>query len=193
MKNLRENFLLAALSVLLGFSFTGYKAYAQNKDNQDALQPVQGLTVFDAKGKRVGNVLGFTLDTGGFWGGAATVALRVGGELVILYVTPDGFTGSEHGFTKNMNPLYFESSGCTGAASMNPQTVNPALAPPHILHGTKLYAFDGPPRTVIVGSLGYSDIRDNPCQPVNPHEILAQPLRFLIDLGTQFQPPFTMK
>jgi len=182
----------AVLSLLLICSAAGHKADAQNKGNQNAIQPVQSLTVFDANGKRVGNVLGFYVEnSSAFRGGDATVALRVGGELVILYVKPDRFTGKEHGFTQESTSLYFASSNCTGPAYTVTHIVTPfpTLVGPHVLHGTKLYALDGPPKSIILGSIGSI----SSCDPVPFVETIKQPLRFLTDLADQFQPPFTLK
>lgn len=191
MKEVRKTLTQAVLSILLICSVAAHKAYPQNRGKQDAIQPVQPLTVFDGNGKRVGNVLGFFVENlSTVRGGDATVALRAGGELVILYVKPNRFTGKEHGFTQESTSLYFESSNCTGQAytSTPGLTPPPALVGPHVLHGTKLYALDGPPKSIVLGSIGSI----SSCDPVSA-ETVKQPLRFLTDLVDQFQPPFTLR
>jgi len=181
------------LCMLFGWSFGGHKVYAQNRDNQNRLQPVQGLAVFDANGKRVGNVQGLYVESrGGTWGGAATVAFRFDGELVILYVGADGFTGEERGFTQNGSPLAFESANCTGTALISPPSILlPSLAPRHILQGTKLYRFEGSPKNAVLSSA--MELPGPHCISFNPQEAIAQPLRFLTDLADHFQPPFTLR
>lgn len=74
-KMLRSSVLLAVLAVVLGCCIPSQNTYAKNDNN--SIQPVQSLTVFDGRGKKVGSVLGFL-------GANPIVALRVGGELAIL-------------------------------------------------------------------------------------------------------------
>ena len=165
------------LTLLLVMSFCAASVAAE-----DRVQQVQNLSVVDGRGKRVGNVLGFYVTNGGGeWGGAATIALRVEGNVVVLYVRPGGFTGFEGGFTRLGGGFYYESASCTGRPFMNPLAVNPPLVPPHILAGTKLFVFDGLPRPIIVGSL--EEGPNNTCRPITPEETVAQPLRFLIGLA----------
>ena len=179
-KKLRKRFLLSSLcALLLGCSLAGYKAYGNDKD---PIQPAQNLTIFDSKGKKVGNFLGFS-------SGAAIVAFRVNAELVVLYIHTFGY--ADGGFLMRNSDLYFESSNCTGTP-FNSSGGLVGLAPFHILDGTKVYSLDGPLKTIIPKSRGSTSYPDT-CQPVDPGPTNATPLRFLIDLGTQFQPPFTLK
>jgi hypothetical protein len=188
MKQLREYMLLAALSVLLLHSFTSYKAYAQNKGKQDALQPVQGLTVFDGNGKRVGTVLGFAGGSGAF----PSVAFRLDGRLIILNVERHRFTGS--GFTGTFGSFYFESANCTGTPFVpGPAGSGDTLAPGHILDGTFLLAPDGAARTIIVRSQGSTSLPTQCEIHATPFPSVASPWRFLIDLADEFQPPFTLR
>ncbi|OFV90947.1 MAG: hypothetical protein A3H28_03510 [Acidobacteria bacterium RIFCSPLOWO2_02_FULL_61_28] len=191
----RKSLLLAALTFFLGCSFLSPGGKAEEK----TIQPVQNLTIFDGGGKRVGTVLGFNFEsTGGLQGfvqgGDATVAMRIAGELVILYVRLDRFIGKEQGFTLDYTnaTLRFESSNCAGTPYIPAPNVppTPPLAPLHVLNGTRLYALGGPPRSIVLRSIE----QNSSCSPVNPVEsVQEQPLRFLIDLSTQFQPPFTMR
>ena len=165
MEEFRNNFGLAALALLLGCSFASYKANAEdkdNKDNKDRARLVQSLSVFDANGKRVGNVLGF-------FGANAIIAFRVDGEVVILGLNHAIFE-SVNQFAERRSDLYFESANCTGTPFSPAGSPNPALAPFHILDGTKLYAFDGPPRTIIVRSLGSTSF-PNSCQALTSFQM----------------------
>ena len=188
MKKLRQNLLLAVLCGLIGSSFTGYKAYGQNKKSQGALQPVQGLTVFDAKGQRIGTVLGFGSASGSF----PTIAFRVEGRLVILNVEQHKIRGGE--FTREVSSFYFESPNCTGPAFGSPGTPDATVAPIQVLDGTKLYVVDGPPTTIFVRSQGSTSSPSNPCVTIDPpFQTVGKPVRFLIDLADHFQPPFTLR
>jgi len=188
MEKLRKNFLLIAISILLSYCFTSYTVHAQNRGNQDALQPVQGLSIFDAKGKRVGTVLGST----GYNGIPPSVAFRLDGRLIILEVERHRFTGN--GFTRTFSSFYFESDNCTGTPFVSgPAESGDTLAPHHILDGNVLLAPDGATRNIIVKSQGSTNL-PNQCEiHATPFPSLASPWRFLVDLSTQFQPPFTMK
>lgn len=184
MNELRKYVILAIVSVLFLLSFASHKTYAEDKDRP---QPVQGLTVFDANGKRVGSVLGF--------GGTSelpTVAFRVDGRLVILNVGRNRFEQS--GFTGDFTTgsFLYESANCVGApffVLLPPDTSSPF----HILNGTKLYALAGAPKTIIVSSEGITTFTNSSCSPVSPFQAVARPLRLLIDLADHFQPPFTLR
>ena len=186
-KVLRTRSLLAVLSLLLGCGLTAYRANSEEKLTKDGLQPVQGLAVFDAKGKKVGNVLGIQ-------GPDATIAFRANGELVVANVDFFGFTSHNGGFTHvlepNANVFFFESSSCVDTPFIPLGFGGTSLAPLHILDGTKLYTSGGPQTNMIVRAQGSG----GSCVPaVNPWQSPATPLRLLIDLGTQFQPPFTLR
>ena len=179
----KRNILLVVLvSLLFEISFA-----AQHTDARENVQPVENLSVVDGRGRRVGNVLGFREQI-------AKIALRIDGELAILNVSPQGFTGDGGGFLFNSGPFYFESTNCTGTPFDQSGGGEPplALAPVHLLDGTKLYSRAGSPRSIIVRSWG-STSSSGWCQPLNSFQQMASPWRFLIDLSTQFQPPFTLR
>ena len=180
----RRRFLMGILLIFLGYNLAATEAYAKEKNSP---QPVQSLAVFDAQGKRVGNVLGFV-------GVIAKVAYRIDGELVILNVGRQGFTGDGGGFLQNFGSFYFESVNCTGTPFDTSGGGAPSIlmAPAHLLDGTKLYSYGGPPKTIIVRSQG-STSSPSWCQPLSSFQQVASPMRLLIDLADHFQPPFTLR
>ena len=184
MKNLRKGLLLTSVFLLLGCSFASYKAYAEDKTNKGRLQPANDLTVFDGTGKRVGIVLGF-------FGTNATVTFRLDGEVVIIGVNRERFD-FVNGYTSRDLEFYFESSNCTGMPFTIWSGGTTQLAPIHVIDGTNLYGLDGPLKSIIVRSRG-SIVNPSICTPVNSFQWNSFPLRFLIDLSTQFQPPFTVR
>ena len=113
MKKLQRNILLLVASIVLGTSLMSYKVYAQGLQG---LQPVQGLAVFDSKGTRVGNVLGFdgdfvTTNT------AAVVAFTFDSTLIVVRVTRDFLEGPVN--PGLVSPLSFESTNCSGTPFAN--------------------------------------------------------------------------
>ena len=184
MKNLRKGLLLISIFLLLGCSFVVYKAYAEDKANKGRLLPANDLTVFDGTGKRVGTVLGF-------WGTNATIAFRLDGEMVIIGVNRERFD-FVNGYTSRDLEFYFESSNCTGTPFTTwTGGTTTQLAPIHVIDGTNLYGLDSL-TSIIVKSRG-SIINPSICTPLNSFQTNSFPLRFLIDLNTQFQPPFTVR
>ena len=188
MKTSQKNLLLTLIVLLLtsGLVWGG--------EAKDKVKPVDGFTILDSRGRKVGSVLGFwPIAQDHAWGGPATVGLLIEGELVVLYVNPDGFTGLFGGFTRNLG-VTFESSNCNGPAFTSPLVIDKALAPPHVLVGTRLYSFDGSPKNTVIASHehfnGMTYICETFSQPESPQ---MQPLRFLIDLADHFQPPFTLR
>jgi len=177
-----KDFRVIVLSLLLGLGLAHQNGFAGEKSTT---QPVQSLSVFDSNGKRVGSVLGFAGSNE-----LPTVGLRVDGRLIVLKVERDKF--SQSGFTAEYSTLYFESSNCTGTPFI-PGTAAPLPAPFNILDGTKLYAFEGPQRDLIIRSTGSTSLPNIPCEPVNSVPGFMQPLRFLTDLAEHFQPPFTLR
>ena len=180
----KQGFCVAVFLAVIGCSFARQQVRAEEKDI-NPLQTIQTLTVFDANGKRVGNVI--TL-----FGTYASVAFRIRGEIVVLGVSSVQFEGT-NGLAERNSSLTFESANCTGMPfypRSNP--FPPGLAPFHILDGSKLYTVDGPPRTAIIRSTGSTSF-PGVCGPIGSFQATQLPLRFLIDLATQFQPPFTLK
>ena len=181
--------MLAVLALAFLLNFSSQRAIAQDRGDKDTLQPVQGLTVFDANSKRVGAVLGFT----GSNGNDTVVAFRFRGELIIIAIDGNGLRFAPSPFGWGANPFFFESSNCMGTPFELASSTRPTLAPSIFLMGSNLYTPDGPPRNIIARSRKSMNFPDNPCFPVNSLATTGIPWRFLIDLGTQFQPPFTMR
>ena len=179
MKQFCRNSMLIVLTVLLASSFTGFTAFAAGKDS---VEPVQSVAVVDGNGKSVGGGLGLE----GF--SIATVVFGVNGEMVLVRVNHDRIGN----VADDQPQLIFESANCVGPAfSPNPIPA-PSLAPNHLLSNTLVYAYD-PPTTTIIRSVNKANNGVNNCQTVGPFQATATPLRLLIDLATQFQPPFTMR
>ena len=177
-KQFGKNTLLAALTLLLICGLASHRAYAADDKDKDSIQPVQSLTVFDVNGKKVGGVLDATVTI-------ATVAFRVNGELVILDLTHDHFGGTSQGPS-----LLFESTNCMGTAFVISGPPGPSLAPLHILSGTLLYDYTATSTTITAKS----QLDGSNCQAISPYQPPpVLPLRLLIDLSTQFTPPFIMK
>ena len=91
----------------------------------------------------------------------------------------------------------FESSNCTGTGFITPGWASTAhsngFVPIHFLEGKKLYGLGGAPKAVVIGSQETYVAPNYTCVSFSPYQVTLQPLRFLIDLSTQFQPPFTMR
>ena len=169
--------LLAGIAVLTINCIT----FLKSSFAEDNSQPVQSLAVFDGKNKRVGNVLGFDH--------MPMVGIQVGRRLAILTVERDRFGAIS--FTAQAPTLLFESANCTGTpfVALTPVADDSLPAPFHLLDNFKLYAFDGPLKSIIVRSFSSG----NRCDPANSVPNSGAPLPFLVDLGTRFQPPFTLR
>jgi len=183
MKKLQRNILLLVL-LALGSSLMTYKVYAQTS----TVQPVQGLEVFDSKGKRVGNVLGFHPSR------LPVVSCSVGGRLVILAADSDRFTANPNivGSLETFN-LFFESVNCSGTPFVGFDTSTViSLVPITVLYVTggagKLYVPDGLAQTITVKSF----TSGTDCIEADGPIPDATPVRLILDLATQFQPPFRL-
>src|SRR5215475_7427385 len=108
------------------FIFTAGLAHA----GTPAIKPVSKLTVYDAHGKKVGQVMDI-LSAG--WDGFI-VPISVGKTLHVLRVTPDG--QSLQGTTDYWR-IFYTSTDCTGQAwvSWHPDARAPALAFPTTVIG----------------------------------------------------------
>jgi hypothetical protein len=160
-----------------------------------SIQPQHELTVFDAEGQKVGDVLGFV----GWEGTGApaqtpipVVALRVDGDLVILQIGRDGALDPPPGGVQGI-ALYFESPDCTGTPFLASGLLLPegSPLPATYLAGQQVFVQDGPPQTLVVASS--FDPSSGSCNPFEPTEVSTLRLRFLIDLTTEFTPPFTVR
>jgi len=175
--------VLAVAVVLIGYGFLRLESQGPN-----GVQPVDRLTVVDAKGKRVGGVLGFK-DSG-----LPMIALRIERRLVILGVSNIRF--EETRFTLRFNEFRFESANCTGTPYLAGYGgfFDDDMAPQYVLHYTKLFAPDGDRRRVVIRSQGpAANVPGTSCRPDTGEWPDALPLRFVIDLANEFQPPFTLQ
>ena len=88
---------------------------------QNAIQPVQALTVVDANGKQVGNVLGIGGD-GNQTPVFNVVAFKAHKNLLTLGVVANGFIGTD-------SQLFFTSFDCSGSPSFSVTGTFPAPFP----------------------------------------------------------------
>lgn len=179
MKHLRRNLLLLVASIALGSSSMNYGAYAQ----QTTLQPIENLGVFDSRGTRVGNVIGFV-------GDYPSVSVNIAGKLVILQVRGTKFFGAGLQLGSGNLGLVFESTTCSGTPFVSGEFVEELVSPITIVNNKKLYSVDGSSRTILAASALNDD--DPNCIQIGPEQMTATPLRFLLDLATRFQPPFKL-
>lgn len=171
--------VVAVAVVLLGYGFLRLES-----QGPDGVQPVDRLTVVDAKGKRVGNALGFD-------GSLPSIAFRIERSLVLLTVNYNRFEGNR--FTLRTSDLLFESTNCTGTPYLAGEGAYEPDLPHHVLLFTKLFAPDGDRRRVVIRSQGIPNGSGGTCRPYVLEYPAALPLRFVIDLANEFQPPFTLQ
>jgi hypothetical protein len=165
----------AVIWVVVVLSFVSLIASAPAQ----TLQSVNGFTVVDAAGKTVGRTLGIE-ETG-----RASVGFTVDGHSFAVWVDQDRFA-----FKGVNDQLFFESGDCSGTPFMSSSTnllPEVVITPP----GSTVYIPDSsePPRDVTVRSCYSSDgICNTPCGAFEPGRMA--PAIELIDLKTQFTPPF---
>lgn len=169
--------------LFLCYVFAG-QLYAQGD-----LQPVERLSVIDSSGKKVGTVLGFAEFSDRRE--LPVVAFRADRRLILLRVDRDGFAGTE--VTRQMS-FAFESTNCTGTPLISAafDFDGLALTRIHILDANRIYAPDGPPMSVTVRSVG-SAAPSGQCNNVLFPSQYVRPWRFVVDLTTRFQPPFSLQ
>jgi hypothetical protein len=175
---------VAATAAVLFFLMSG-AGHAQAD-----LQVQRGLTVFDSKGKPVGNVIGFTST---IWteaiGSGPVVALKVNGVLLVVAVEPTRFVGTQ-------NFLYFESSDCSGIPFVQAYEPDTRLMPRTAVKGDIIYAETGGPQTINPGSrLPIAGAVPPPiCSTAFiPATLKAIQVVPLIDISAHFTPPFSMR
>ena len=170
------------------FLFAGFLAFAQSTPPQ----PLQQLTVWDSRGRMVGNVHGIVP----FAEGQAsvlrpTVAFRGEGTVIILGVSTNLFFGS--GLGTFDEALYFQSGDCTGTsyfpAPGEPGVPDPApMFPISVLSQNKVYVQVGSPIPLLIGSSFFPGI----CNSFDGAVMSVRQLRLEIDLNI-FTPPFTVR
>lgn len=171
------------LVFLLGLSWVCFAAVAGIA--QGPIQSVDTLTVVDANGKKVGNVL--ALDNHGW-----KVALRAKKTLLVLNVLPQGLVGTD-------DYLFFNTYDCSGTplfyAAFPQQDLYGGLpqdATRSAVLGTKVYVFSGdqqlttPNSTLSLSGAGPSFCTSGGFQITDYY----RPASVLVDLGPQFSAPF---
>ena len=143
-----------------------------------------GIQVVDSTGKLVGRTVGVEKDR-------VTVALQVEGHLLVIRVFQDHFTFEGPG------NLFFESKDCSGPPFIAVDLQNAdgevsvlpliAIPPP----GTTVYApVQGEPPRTIAAQSELGTFQSTPCFAVLGLIQGALPATPLLDLNSQFTPPF---
>ena len=169
----------------------------------------QPLEVVDANGTKIGSdVIGVSgtedIVIGGFLvidyrGQLPRVAFNLDGRVFALLVTQTGFFSDHNPGLQNL--LVFASPDCSGPPFMEdisatvglPLLLSPvAVAPP----GQTVY-LPVPGSSGQDLNVGSFQLEDGFCQPVpaeiQPFTVLAVPAQGLLDLSTQFVPPFRVQ
>lgn len=156
--------------------------------------PTQQLTVYDADNRKVGVVSGGNYTYGQF---VPLVPFKVDNIPFLLEVFRDGI--------RLNGTVVYESTNCSGPPLVFSYNSSPSSLPQSAvgLPGTTIYVENGPPRTITVRSystapVGWLDYKPQPpssCVPTLPELFpgVAYPGRALIDLNTQFRPPFIVR
>jgi len=183
MRYCRRKILLSVASIALGTSLMSYKAYAQANV---PLQTTERLQVFDSNGKRVGNVLGFAGDPSSSV--IPVIAFYVDKILVPLGVIREMFVPVGRLVGSDSRTLVSESTTCSGSLFAVTSDL-PTLADRNFLYVQRVYTATGPAGTVIAKS---SPESDGICSTFPPIQLTAVPVRLLVDLSTQFKPPYEL-
>lgn len=159
--------------------------------------PVSGSepTVFDANGKRVGNIIGISVNGPNV---AMTVAMTVGGNLLVLGATLDRFLGAVD------SALEFESIDCSGTtvfvSSSDIDRARAALPfPSAVVALSRVYLPDPSalPLEITVRSVVFTDSFfgsfSNGCEVRDPYVASVYPVTLAVDLNEHFTPPFTVR
>jgi len=171
---------MSASSIVVGLLllFSTSILHAQSQ----SLKTVQGASVWDAKGKKVGNIVGFSsIPTD------PVVAFNSNGMIFFFGVRRDRFISVPPSSEGSVN---FESNDCTETGFTSISIPEEAILPVYYLAGSKLYIPDGPERDLTVNSVWDPNTG---CTQIGPSPYNAVPLRLVIDFGPQFQPPFSVR
>lgn len=172
--------VLAVLAILVASTAAAFSAESRPK-------PVSAMTVVDAAGRVVGDVIGLN-------GNRPFAAMRVGTVPIIV----DVFT-TELGASGNTQAvdIHFLSTDCTGQAYIfdmgDPSDVLPRMA----MAGQRVYQPSGPGGVVVVRS--YLNSGDLTCVTAaeagypDGFESQDQPATLLVDLAAEFTPPFRIR
>ena len=182
MQKLRMKFALLT-SIFL---FTSCVAHAQSNP-----QVQSGLSVVDAKGKRVGAVLGFaSTEIQETIGSAPVIALKMNGFLLVLAVESDRFVGSR-------SFLVFESTDCSGTPFLEASTPDIRLVPRSAVMDQIVYAeATNNVQTVTIHSRMpvNGSILPSTCQTnINPSNVRVTQAVPVTDMSVHFTPPFSIR
>lgn len=176
----------AAISVFVVL-LAGPLAFAQSTPPQ----PVQQLTVWDSRGRMVGNVIGFGANFGTFAIHAA-VAFRVNSALAVVGFGPQGFVDIGPG---NTIGLFFTTVDCTGDGYRDPnEVIAPSLVTLTLARGNKVFLQAGSAAEPVLIRSAFADTSGLVCIPnefVTPMPMI--PMRLLTELSAAFTPPFTLR
>lgn len=157
----------------------------------------QQLAVYDSNGKRVGAVVGGEYTFGSF---LPMVPFKVQGVPMMLLVFQDSFAGHDA-------PVW-ESTDCSGNPFIPSGTPGYVLSPSSLplavvgVPGNTVYVQDGAARSIVVRSSSTLPLNapfgrpglPPQCEPWNaPSPRTVVPARALVDLNTQFNPPFAVR
>ena len=143
------------------------------------VSPTKSLTVHDANGRLVGQVVDVTV--------GPVVVLDVEGTPVSLSVHRDGFGNIGN---TSADALLFASTDCSGEAlTLSPPDAG-SLLPPVLLNQNRIYAPTGSEQIVQIQSLLLSD---GTCRQEDFGTTSVFAAEQLADLGAVFTPPFTLR
>jgi len=159
--------------------------------------PIEQLAVYDSDGRRVGPVAGGEDAIGGF---EPLVSFNVEGVPFMLFVFRDGLASNTN--------VVWESTDCSGEPFISLEIGHSAPSSLPIVAvavpGSTVYVENGTALTVTLRSLSTGPLNlpaNTPpfpptCFPVEPNPVVklrAVPARPLIDMSTNFKPPFTVR
>jgi hypothetical protein len=160
-----------------------------------ATKAISVLTLVDANAKTVGGVLGFSPVKG-----LPVVALQYGTTFVKVAAKPYQFVDSISE-TVETAPIVYESANCTGIPYTYFSNFDRNLyLPPNTtffenaaMVGTKIFVSDGSWQTPSGGFVIHSEQTSAGCSGNNSAFSSLIPMKLLVDLGTTFAFPLTMK
>ena len=142
------------------------------------VEPVKSLAVYDANGRLVGEVFDAELPN-------PVVVINVDGIPVALTVSKSALGPAGN---TSLGSLYFESADCTGPAFTDTRGTD-ELFQPVVQQDTRLYSLAESEQATNIRSFLHSD---GVCE-LFAFDGAMTPVAQLVDLATQFQPPFELR
>ena len=181
-------------SIIVVLAFGALFIASRTPQAQPDLQNQTGLTVLDARGRRVGPVQGFS------WtgicceaiGSSPLVTLKVNGLPVVLAVEPATFVGSRP-------ELLFASDDCSGTPFLDAWKPELRLVLRTAVIRDVVYAETGNPQSLTVKSLIHAAGSVDPfplytCRAnFAPFDRRAIPAMPVLDTSAHFTPPFSIR